>query len=121
LADKPVERTYRSLPPIEREEARRALAGKDRLARIEAMLRLAFHDPDWRWVQETCLSATGDPDWQVRNGAIMSLEHMARIHKKVDRDRVLPVLRRLSEDPRLKGAVDDALAEIAKSVGTKTS
>jgi len=85
------------------------------------MLRLAFHDPDWRWVQDLCLRWTTDPDWQVRNGVVLALGHVARIHRRLDRDRVVPVLRTLSEDPRLKGTVDDALEDIDMFVSTEPS
>lgn len=76
------------------------------------LVRLAFHDSDWRWVQSRCLEYSGHPDADVRGAAVTCLGHIARIHRQLDLDEVLPVLERLHRDPDLFGHAEDSLNDI---------
>ena len=46
--------------------------------------------------------------------AVTSLGHIARIHRQLDLDKVLPVLEKLRSDPEIGGRVEDALDDIRK-------
>lgn len=48
----------------------------------------------------------------VKAVAITCLGHLARLHGELHMDLVLPALRALSEDSRLRGLVEDTLADI---------
>ncbi len=80
--------------------------------KAEALLSLAYHDPDGHWVEELCLSLVDDLSPEVRGMAAMCFGHLARIHGRLDLDRVLPVLRRLAVDPLVAPRANDALDDI---------
>lgn len=103
---------YREVPPISRNEARAVFRTKDEAAISEALLRLTFHDPDWRWVQDQLLQYAKHRSSAVRGMAGLCFGHLARIHRQLDRDVVLPVLRKLAEDPETRGQAMDALSDI---------
>ncbi|UGT69599.1 hypothetical protein LTT66_05240 [Nocardia gipuzkoensis] len=105
--------TYQRLDPIERNEAIALLESGEGQVVAETILRLALHDPDAAWVTERALALTDSPDDDVRNSASTALGHIARIHRSIDRDRVVPALQRLLDDPKTAGRADDALDDIA--------
>ncbi len=48
------------------------------------------------------------------------LGHIARIHKSIDIDRALPVLRSAMNDPRIAGYAEQAIEDIEIYVGFST-
>ena len=104
---------YEAIPPISRDEALRLLERGTPLDRSRALLGLALHDSDWRWVQNLSLDHLGDSDPAIRATAALALAHLARIHGKLDLETVLPALNSLKEDPVIGGRVEDALSDIS--------
>jgi hypothetical protein len=102
--------TYHEPHPISREEAESAFASGDSKEIAHALVNAAFHDADWRWVQEKCLNLARSEMAAVRQIAVTCLGHVACIHRKLDLDRVLPVLDELSRDPEV--IIEDALDDI---------
>lgn len=107
--------TYQEPHPISREEAEAAFASSDPERITRALVGVAFHDSDWRWVQEKCLGFARDDVAAVRQIAVTCLGHVARVHRQIDLERVLPVLGELSRDPEVQ--VDDALDDIQMFAG----
>lgn len=104
---------YHEIFPLSRHELEKLLdSGKER-AIIDALLSAAYYDADWRWVQETCLRFLDHSDRGVRSIAIICMGHIARIHKTLDVEIVLPRLLALkAEDPSIAPSVDDAIEDI---------
>ena len=102
------------MPPIDREEAERILASEASSERVsETLIRIALHDSDWRWVQTFCLEFLSiSDDLAIQSAAIISLGHLARIHRILNLDLVLPALSFLLDDEMLSGKVSDALDDI---------
>src|SRR5215208_4710727 len=100
---------YCEVNPISREEAMAAFASEERERICDALVRLAYHEPDWQWVQEQCLFWARYPDVNIQGAAVTCLGHLARIHAKLDVEKVLPLLRELFKDPSVASRVDDAL------------
>lgn len=78
----------------------------------DALLSATYYDPDWRWVQERCLEFLDHNDRGVRALSATCLGHLARIHKKLDLELVLPHLAALKNDPQIGSFVQDALDDI---------
>jgi hypothetical protein len=106
---------YQEPHPISREEAEAAFASDDSERIAFALVNAAFHDADWRWVQERCLGFARDDVAAVRQIAVTCLGHVARVHRRLDLERVLPALDELSGDPQVQ--VGDALDDIRMFVG----
>ncbi|MGC4811181.1 hypothetical protein ACLQ29_11700 [Micromonospora sp. DT228] len=79
---------------------------------LDALLALAYYDPDRSWV-EALLRAAIEPgnEWQIRRLAVTCLGHVARIHGAIDIKSVA-VLEQLLTDLRLSGTAEDALGDI---------
>jgi hypothetical protein len=103
---------YSDIPPISRNEARAAFRTGDESAIIAALLSLTFHDPDWRWVQDQLLQFAKHRNSSIRSLAGLCFGHLARIHRALDLEVVLPVHRELASDPETRGQAEDALSDI---------
>src|SRR5262249_6457687 len=53
---------YEEPAPIDRDTAVAMLDSGDVEQASRALVGLAFHDPDWRWVQDRCLELLGSAD-----------------------------------------------------------
>jgi hypothetical protein len=111
--------TYHEPQPITREVAESAFASGEAKEIAFALVNVAFHDPDWRWVQDTCLNFTQSHDAGVRQIAVTCLGHVARIHRNLDLDKTAPVLHKLMHDPELyvRGSTEDAIDDIQRFMG----
>jgi hypothetical protein len=105
--------TYQELEPIDRDKAVSMLASSDPYAVNEAILRLALYDPDGAWVTDRALELLQSPNANIRMVAATALGHVARIHRTIDRERVIPALQRLRDNPETVGRAEDALDDIA--------
>lgn len=78
-----------------------------------ALVGLVFHEPSLPYARDECLrlSREGPPD--IRIMAATCLGHLARIHGRLDSEAVLPALRTLLDDPRTRGAAENAIEDIA--------
>ena len=103
---------YHEVEPITREEAEVAFASGSSIDICHALVRLAYHDPDWRLVQEKCIHFSKYPHPDVAGLAVTCLGHIARIHRSLDLEKVMPVLNELHDDPHIGGIVSDALSDI---------
>ena len=103
---------FDEVKPITRSEAEAGLESGVPDKICDALVRMTYHDPDWRWVQEVCLALTRQSNLEVSGLAVTCLGHLARIHHALDVDRVLPRLRSLQENPSLAGRVNDAFDDI---------
>lgn len=89
----------------------------DNVAEIsETLVTLALYDADWKKVEAYCLAFLEHPDASVRSVAATCIGHLARIHKTLDLDLVLPALYRHQSDPGqwVAGNVDNALSSIER-------
>lgn len=98
--------------PITRDAALNAFASDDPDRICEALVSVAYHEPDWRWAQERCLALLASADAQVSGLAATCLGHLARIHRVLDKNRVVSALQERRKDPRIAGQVEDALDDI---------
>jgi hypothetical protein len=107
---------YQSVQPLSRDEAKRIFAGDDTDEMVNALLSVAYHDPDWQWVQNQCLKFLDTSDLKLRWIATICLGHIGRIHGVIDWDVVVPRLESLLENPELAGIAEDALGDIKRFV-----
>ena len=101
---------YREPQPIDRRDAEHIFASGDANQIASTLVDVTFHDPDWRWVQNICLGFAHADAPVVRQAAVTCLGHVARIHRTLDLETVLPVLDELAADPAV--TTEDALDDI---------
>jgi hypothetical protein len=103
---------YINPEPITRIVAQKALGSRDPAVVCDALVRIALHDVDWRWAQEVFLEYVNSRDNDVRGVAVTCIGHLARIHRRLDLERVLPVLESMLSDPDVGGRAEDAISDI---------
>jgi hypothetical protein len=110
---------YTELGPITRAAADEAFASNDPARICTAMVAVALNDPDWEYVEATCLQLLTSPLLDVRRVACTCLGHTARIHLALHRDVVEPLLLGLLADPEIGGWAEDALDDILIFLGPR--
>lgn len=103
---------FQEVVPMSREDALDAFASNDVAAICNALIRITYHDLDWRWVQEQCTNLAQFPNADVRGLAATCLGHLARIHGNLDLEQALSTFKFLSRDADIAPRVLDAIADI---------
>ena len=103
---------YHEIFPMDRADLERLFESGDETAIIDALLSAAYYDSDWRWVQTTCLRFLDHPAKWVRWNAVTCLGHLARIHKELDLQIVLPKLLPMKADSDIAPNIEDSLEDI---------
>lgn len=82
----------------------------------ETLVMLALYDADWKKVEGFCLEFLEHPDAGIRMVTATCIGHLARIHRQLDLDIVLPALYRHQSDQGqwVAGNVDNALSSIER-------
>jgi hypothetical protein len=92
--------------------AEKAFGSQQPEAICHALVAIAFCEPDWKWVQDRCLYFLQNKDPVISGLAATCLGHVARIHQKLEREKVITALRSRLEDAEITGRVEDALNDI---------
>ena len=112
MSEKP---KYVEIKPRTRPELEEALASDDANTVCDALYSAAQHETDWHWTQAKCLAMLSHESLLVRSTAIIALGEIALFRGKLDRDLVLPELKRLASDPALGPFAEDVLADLNSS------
>jgi hypothetical protein len=103
---------YEPVIPRTREELEAAFGSGEPDSIHDALISAAYWDDDWQWAQDRCLSFADHGSDLVRAGVAYALAMIAVFHAKLDLDRVVPVLRRLAEDPAVRPQAETSLEDI---------
>lgn len=103
---------YHNVLPLDKDSAQKIFASNDVDRICDAMVVIAFHEPDWKWVQDICLTFFMSDDPAVSGLAATCLGHVARIHGQLEKEKVLPLLYSRLSDPQIAGRIEDALDDI---------
>lgn len=104
---------YNEVPKISRDQALHAIATCFPEDICKALVSIALHEKDWRWAQDRCLELLESKNVEVGAVAATCLGHIARIHKKIDKDRVIPALENFGINSSMFGIVEDAMDDIS--------
>lgn len=103
---------YQAPQPYNKRALEKAFASRDVKSICEALVSVALNDPDWRWAQSKCLEFLRNESPDVRGLAATCLGHIARIHRQLDKEKVLIALREHLDDNIISGQIADALDDI---------
>ncbi len=103
---------FQKIEPIEKNVAIQRFRSNDEEAICTALVAVALHEQDWQWVQQSCLEFLDDERAAVRGAAATCLGHIARIHRRLDKERVLAALEVHQYDREVGGRIADALDDI---------
>jgi hypothetical protein len=110
---------YETIGPIIKDRAERLLAKDHRETICRTLVSVAMFEPDRHWAQSQCLRFAGHKDSFVRGVAATCLGHLARIHKTIDEDEVIPVVRQLlrDKDPQTRAIAEDTISDFSIYLG----
>ena len=97
---------------MSREEIAQSFASKDANKICDALVSMAFYEENWKWSQDQCLLFLSHPNAQIRGLAAVCLGHIARTHRHLNRALVISSLKKLFNDEKIAGQVQDALDDI---------
>lgn len=102
---------YEEIPKVTTEQAIANLASDDQNLIRKTLLGIVELD-DWEWAQDQCLRFVESTDFWTASVAITSLGHLARVSARMDLDRVIPILERVSRErldlaPNVQSAMED--------------
>src|SRR3990167_8223863 len=100
---------FENVKPIDRQSAEKAFSSGENSKICDALLRATYHVPDWQWVQEKCIYFLSSKNNKIKSLAVICLGHLARIHRDIDVEIVLPLLNDLLDDPDFSGCAEDAI------------
>jgi hypothetical protein len=103
---------FKNIEPMSRESIQIALQSNDAELTCNALLAAVYFDPDWQWAQELCLQHLEDKDINVCALAATCLGHIARIHRRIDKSRVLGAIEAKMVDEKIKGILEDVVDDI---------
>ncbi len=105
---------FQQISSISKAEATAAFESGDATQICNALVSIACCENDWRWAQDKCLAFLVSSAPEISGLAATCLGHIARIHKLIDKDRVVAALRKQLEHPDIAGRIEDALEDIEK-------
>ena len=103
---------YQHIFPIDRPVAERKFSTNEAEEICYAMISVALYEQDWKWAQDKCLYFLMSDNPEISGLAANCLGHIARIHRQIEKDKVVPLLQSRLHDTRIAGRVDDALIDI---------
>lgn len=103
---------YKEISPISKKKANISFLSNDKEAIANALVSVSLHESDWRWAQNKCLFFLSNSDDDIRGLAATCLGHIARVHKRLDKVKVINELKKRLIDEKIKGNVEDALQDI---------
>ena len=106
---------YEDIPILTKEEILEALHRADLEELKTVALSASLGIDDWQWAQAVCLQLATHPEPGVRANAILGFGHLARLHRRLDRDRVEPALREAlnDRDADVRGHAESAAEDVA--------
>jgi len=103
---------YQHIFPIDKIAAERKFASNDVDEICYAMISVALHEDDWKWAQDKCLHFLMNDNPEISGLAATCLGHIARIHRQIEKDKVIPMLLNRLKDENIGGRIEDALSDI---------
>ena len=83
---------YEEIPKWTRDAVEQALRDDDPNFLLQAVVAIAMHDADWRYAQDLCVRLSSHPHFNVRGNAVLGFGHIARVHGRLDRAIVQPII-----------------------------
>jgi len=105
---------YHVIQELNREQVEAAILRNEPEELLIAALSAALYSDDAAWAESVCLRLSGHAHFNVRGNAILGFCHLARIHGRLDKIRVRPVVKAALHDQSdyVRGHANDAVDEL---------
>lgn len=103
---------YSQPEPISRYKAEQIFESSEATnPKIDALLSVTFHDPDYLWVESKCIQIYDSSDLELKRIAITCLGHLARIHGRIS-PKAEEIIRTSLSNDYLKAYAEDSLDDV---------
>lgn len=100
--------------PIEPLEAEHAFMSNDPDRICNALVSIALFAKDWQWAQSKCLHFLNDQNSTISGLSATCLGHIARVHGKLDKQKVISALKGHLDNPEISSRIEDAIEDIER-------
>jgi hypothetical protein len=110
---------YEAIPRMSVQEIEAALVRDRPEELLIAVLAAALYSDDPAWAEGICKRLARHQHFAVRGNAILGFGHLARIHRRLDKEAVLPIIRNGLCDPHeyVRGHSDSAADDVEQYLG----
>ncbi len=107
-------RVYKALPELSRERINQAIENDEIEILIVAAFAVATYDLDWKYAQDLCIRLSNHPDKTVSTNAVRALGYVARVHGRLEKHLVKPILirARRDSDPEVSEWAEETIMDI---------
>lgn len=100
---------YHNIPEKTLEEIKRQLDSKDESEVIEGLLSLTMYEYDYNFSMNTVFDFIENSKANLQRVSILCTGHLARIHKKIDSERFLHIIRNQEITRNHKNTINDVI------------
>lgn len=106
---------YVEIAPWTRSAVARALAADDPELLLRAVVAVSMCETDQRYAEELCVRLAGHSHFNVRGNAVLGFGHIARIHRRLRKRVVFPLIVAALSDPHeyVRGHAESAKDDTA--------
>jgi hypothetical protein len=83
---------YREAVPWSRATVEAALVADDPEKLLQAVVAVSMHEEDQKYAEELCVRLSRHPHFNVRGNAVLGFGHIARVHGKLEKKTVQPII-----------------------------
>ena len=81
------------------------------------LLKLTFDCDDWKWIQDVCTDIiNSNREKNICGLAVTCIGHLARIHRKIEKERIFELFEQQKDNPYISGRIEDAIDDINRFV-----
>jgi len=105
---------FESIESSPREETDSANSRHDPGELLYAVLSAALYSDDAGWAEDVCVRLSHHEHFNVRGNAILGFGHIARIHGKLTKSKVMPLIESALKDESdyVRGQANSAAADV---------
>lgn len=77
------------------------------------LLKITFDCDDWKWIQDVCIDIiNSNREKNICGLAVTCIGHLARIHRKIEKERIFELFEQQKDNPYISGRIEDAIDDI---------
>lgn len=81
------------------------------------LLKITFDCDDWEWIQNVCIDIiNSNKEKNICGLAVTCIGHLARIHGKIEKERIFELFNQQKDNPYISGRIEDAIDDINRFV-----
>lgn len=101
---------YESIKEYSEAEIKKALTDNKADELFYVVLSVAFYSDDFEYAENICIQLSNQKHFNVRGNAIQGFGHIARIHGKLNKNKIKPIIENALKDKNeyVRGNANDA-------------